>query len=384
MDELPEFLGTLNILHNYFSGSTNHCHLLRVQKERNEINHETHTTTLKRSCDTRWSSKYLSVKSVKANLESILEVLDERAAGRNEDSVTARGLLNAMLTVDFIFMLCALFQVLGLVDPVTKCLQRKDMDLSQAVQQIGALTESYKSLRNDTSFYELYKVTEELCKELGINITASASVEQSQSRPRRSKIPNKNMTDYVLTATDGARRSDITAPTQKLRANYFGIIDSFVAELDNRFNNESNNIFSALSTVSKMEFQFEHVKCITETFGLDEADINHELLNLKNYFKRSSSGEKKSLMEIFLEIPADFYPQTKTLVQILVTVPSTSVECERSFSCMARVKTKYRTSMLSVRLSHLAILSINKDLIDDVTVDLIVGKFASQHGRLDL
>ena len=47
-----------------------------------------------------------------------------------------------------------------------------------------------------------------------------------------------------------------------------------------------------------------------------------------------------------------------------MTLPATTVEAERSFSCMRRVKTWFRLAMASDRLSDLCVLHCHQERLD--------------------
>ncbi|KAJ4442330.1 hypothetical protein ANN_03916 [Periplaneta americana] len=53
------------------------------------------------------------------------------------------------------------------------------------------------------------------------------------------------------------------------------------------------------------------------------------------------------------------------LFSLIVTLPSTSVSVERSFSALNRIKTNLHNSMAQGRLTSLACISIHKDLLHD-------------------
>lgn len=69
----------------------------------------------------------------------------------------------------------------------------------------------------------------------------------------------------------------------------------------------------------------------------------------------------KFIIENNLEL---IFPATFTLLQILVTIPMTTVETEGSFSTLKRIKTFLRSSMKEERLTALAMLSIKRKLIE--------------------
>ena len=74
------------------------------------------------------------------------------------------------------------------------------------------------------------------------------------------------------------------------------------------------------------------------------------------------SGDSEQAKE--LDTPAkvlptadhDYYPNIRTLIVILATLPITSCECERSISMLRLIKTALRSTMTETRLNGLAML----------------------------
>ena len=72
------------------------------------------------------------------------------------------------------------------------------------------------------------------------------------------------------------------------------------------------------------------------------------------------------------------------LVQAALTVPVSSASAERSFSALKRIKTYLRSTMNEDRLSHLAIISIERKLSKEIDYDKVIDKFASTTRRITL
>ena len=72
-----------------------------------------------------------------------------------------------------------------------------------------------------------------------------------------------------------------------------------------------------------------------------------------------------------------FYEMYKVL-QIACTIPVSSSEAERSFSCLKLIETHLRTTMAEQRLSDLAVLSIHKDRAK-MNLDAVVDKFVQKY-----
>ncbi len=65
------------------------------------------------------------------------------------------------------------------------------------------------------------------------------------------------------------------------------------------------------------------------------------------------------------------------LLKILWTISVNSCECERSFSCLKRLKSYLRNSMGEERLSGIALLNIERNIeinFDQIVTDFIVKK----------
>ena len=77
----------------------------------------------------------------------------------------------------------------------------------------------------------------------------------------------------------------------------------------------------------------------------------------------------------------DCYPNISTAYQILFTVPVTVASAERSFSELKLLRNYLRSTMSQERLNGLAILCIEKKLLDEIIIDTMVTDFASKNVR---
>ena len=80
----------------------------------------------------------------------------------------------------------------------------------------------------------------------------------------------------------------------------------------------------------------------------------------------------------------NFPPHFTKVVEILNVVPVTSCTAERSFSALRRLKTYIRSTMGQERLSHLAILSIERGYANLIDINRVIDIFASRKGREQL
>lgn len=81
---------------------------------------------------------------------------------------------------------------------------------------------------------------------------------------------------------------------------------------------------------------------------------------------------KSDLIDVFHNVYIYIY----IVLRIYVCIPITNCEAERSFSKLTFIKNKYRSSMGETRLSHLALMSIENDVLSKLSFDDIIDEFS--------
>ncbi|XP_061403240.1 zinc finger MYM-type protein 1-like [Lethenteron reissneri] len=90
------------------------------------------------------------------------------------------------------------------------------------------------------------------------------------------------------------------------------------------------------------------------------------------------------LFQLFMENNLEeVFSETVTLLKVIITTPMTTAEAERCFSTLKRIKTFLRNTMTQERLNALALLSMEKRLVTEMTDfnQRVVEKFAGQKER---
>ncbi|KAJ8375420.1 hypothetical protein SKAU_G00060000 [Synaphobranchus kaupii] len=90
------------------------------------------------------------------------------------------------------------------------------------------------------------------------------------------------------------------------------------------------------------------------------------------------------LFQLFMENNvAEVFSETVTLLKILITTPMTTAEAERCFSTLKRIKNFLRNTMTQDRLNALAMLSMEKRLVTEMTDfnQKVIEKFAGLKER---
>ena len=76
------------------------------------------------------------------------------------------------------------------------------------------------------------------------------------------------------------------------------------------------------------------------------------------------------------------YPSVLGAIQIILALPATTVEADRTFSCMKRVKTWLRSTMSSDRLSNLCLLHRHRERMTKGKIDRVVTSVACRNRRM--
>lgn len=115
-----------------------------------------------------------------------------------------------------------------------------------------------------------------------------------------------------------------------------------------------------------------------DIYDVDAKDLFQELKVLRIILP----NELMSAFDIlkFVKV-ADCYPNVSIAYRILLTMPVTVASAERSFSKLKLLKTYLRSTMLQERLNGLAILSIEKNMLENIDIDTIISDFASRNAR---
>ncbi|MEJ2527969.1 MAG: DUF4371 domain-containing protein [Sulfurovaceae bacterium] len=108
--------------------------------------------SLQRPGDTRWSSHYKSIRSLKKMFAATISVLRSIA---NDCSVTrysrgdAGGALKIIVTFDFVFILFMMEKIMKITDVLCQTLQKKDIDIINAMGCVSNTKKLLQDFRND-------------------------------------------------------------------------------------------------------------------------------------------------------------------------------------------------------------------------------------------
>jgi len=119
-----------------------------------------------------------------------------------------------------------------------------------------------------------------------------------------------------------------------------------------------------------MKLIFKNVERIDKIISIIEEalpEFNSFILQLKMNYTKEDLDTFKDNRSFWIRIRCDYdesYPSLLKLANILLTIPLSSVDCERGFSRLNLIKTKNRDLGFTM-LNNLMFVGLNIDLLDE-------------------
>lgn len=310
---------------------------------------------------TRWSSRskilHLLVNEW-SKFQTVFETIINNPNSSSESICGAIGHSKNLKSFEFAFLALIFSDIFLITDNLFNTLQNKSFDIEYCLRKINITCDLIKKKRNETEFVKFFNEA--------VTLTKYPKAKRNNS--------NTEINFKIL---------------------FFEIIDSILMQLSTRFNDTDRLLFLQLADVSKFKeysnqfpiSAFNNLKKTYSNIFHDEKKLKVELEVLYNDDKYQNLKHTCDLLIIFEKNGIkDIIPEAYKLFVLILTIPSTSVSVERSFSCLKRIKTYLRNSTLQQRLSYLSTISIEKLLIQQLKenepfYDEIINIYASQKDR---
>lgn len=278
---------------------------------------------------TRWNFKSRTVSCVFENREALIECFLELEGSFSKDTVKeARGLRHNLEDSEFLFWLDFFHRLMPHVDILYNQLQMRKTD----------------SIKVSHSVKNFLQIADGLRKSLD---TASSEEEPHENKRQR-------------------RESNRVADAKE-------VCDRITVETKCRFESTSHlDVCKLLDSENFQEFSRNFPEHI-----LDLAVTTYPMLNrnklkseLSLIYERPEfihgSGAVPLLKMLYSNNLVGVFDEIANLLRIIVTIPMTTAEPERCFSSLKRIKCFLRNTMKQDRLSALAMLSIEKNLVSSI------------------
>ena len=328
---------------------------------------------LQRLSDTRWACSYATVNAVCYTFDSILLTVEQIADSRDvKKAIEARGLYHQLNSFSFIISLITFDRILTCTKQLSDQLQSSTLNLSLASELVLGVKTLLTEYRTAAYWEKIYDYALEIAKLHDITVDPPTGRGRKRKRPRR-------LEDSVIIETVGS--CDPSSTREDFRCHFFfPILDKFLTELSNRFDQKNIVIMKGVSSCTPSSTIFlsrSELKEFAEVYDIETGTLEVECSLLQKCIELTPDIISLAGFGCFLVARLPAYSTVCELVRIALTIAVTSTESERSFSTMKRIKTRLRTRMTEDRLSDLSILSIEKEVAQGLDDNMMIDEFSA-------
>jgi len=334
---------------------------------------------LPRPGDTRWGSHYKTICSIITMYSSIHDVLIELGAdiAYKDDWTKIHFVLGAFETFEFVFFVHLMYVILGYTNELSKCLQRRDQDILNAISLVNVAKSRMQQLRSD-GWDKFHKTVTSFCITHGVEVPAmdDAYVPYGKSA-RYARARNQKNDDHFR------------------REVYIGVIDQISQELDNRFDEINMELLSCMSAFSPFKsfasFDAQKLRRLAEFYPNDFSNNNLVQLELQldNYIDDMKRTECFQGLDNIVDLSVKLvdtnrhkvYDMVYLLLKLVLLLPVATASVERVFSALVIVKTKSRNKLGDIVLDDCLQTFIERDIFFQVDEDDIIETFMSLRKR---
>lgn len=338
------------------SGKFKEIHAAIAQAE------NTSRIAIKPLCPTRWTVRKRTITAVLSQYGSVLASLEEMASGASNTASTANGLLGQFRKGKTVLGLKLASPVLHELECLNLSFQKRTETVSGMKTAAEVVRTSLKGKRNEACFETLFEEATAMVQSLGIK-----PISTPQSRP-----PPKRF-------TGGAEAHQPVSAMDHYRVEFFKVLDTVDAKFTELLNQDG------LLTMQKLEETL--LSGEIDPVVIDQySEFNRESLavQLSMFRLNYSFSNSAEAAEIIRALPAEvrgLFGQVEALVRLLLVVPVSSSEAERSFSGLRRLKTWLRSTMTQSRLNHVAVCHVHQDKLDLLDKKTICKKFVAVNDK---
>lgn len=393
------------------------------------INEKTKFRKLHLIGDTRWSSKYAALKQIfgtfddRSNclyVEVILALNTIVSSDKFNASVRqkAKSILDKMLSFKIILTAHIYLKIFRYTEPVTKYLQSSGLDYLLAFNMILQATSSLKSIsRQFNSILDSSKAFVLECNNSLENANCDLIIEDELPAARIRKIRkmnDENCSDYSF-----------SCPTKQFEVSvYNAIMDTTISSLESRFK-EHMKLYEEISILDPKNFSkplspnsFDYLgELLSHYAQIDIQDLREEFKDLvskwetlknsvddQKHVEEDSDSEPEASSETLFRhsksakpncdfcrncvrcvyklltkfnLYSSAYSNVFMAYAFVLTLSTTQVQCERTFSKLKILKTRLRSTMKQDNLESLILLNMEKETLAKTTVQDIIAEICN-------
>jgi hypothetical protein len=318
-------------------------------------------------CPTRFVERHDALLVFYEQFSQTIDALDKIAEKASDRKVCdrARGLVKAMCDSSFIIALCCSKKVMALTISLSRCLQKVNQDLFEALQAIGHVQKQLEEWRNDEknewehARYGPFVGAKALVEKLNLSLEIPRLAGRQTSR---NNMPCRTPSEYYR------------------RAIWYPYLDSMLLALRDKFSFHQRAVFklTALLPSAIATHSWDDLLPAYEFYASElssEEEVRHEYEQWKNLCLQLPLERRPTSPIEALDIVPTRLQNIHNLLCIFSTIPVTACTAERSFSSLKLLKTFLRNRMTDERLTGLALLYIHQDVQVDTSV--VIDRFST-------
>lgn len=265
----------------------------------------------------------------------------------------AYALLKNICDFKFICSIIIWYDILRIVNHVSKQLQSVQFDIQISVKSVSETIEFLKEYRKN-GFFKVKFTAKEIALVIGI-LEEFSQDHQVQKRLKKTNFNYENKDNNSL-----------HNPEKKFEVDFFNsVIDTALNSLQDRFiqlNNHCSNFCFLYDINILKSWEHETILKHCKDLGIllssnDTSDIDifelFEKIELFRQLSESSSSPSKNLEYIYSHQLQEMYPNITISSRIIHTIPLTVASAERSFSKLKLIKNYLQSTMSNERLTGL-------------------------------
>ncbi|KAK5874574.1 hypothetical protein PBY51_019510 [Eleginops maclovinus] len=319
--------------------------------------------TLRPLCPTRWLMRVVAIQAVVDQYEKILVSLEEMASGSSDTCITARGLLERFQKGHILLSLIMALEVLKELECLNRSLQSKTVSVSGMLAAVDCVKNTIQVKRSDETFHRIYTQACDMIQELDIEAIQTPHIRRPPKR-----------------FTGNAPAFRPTSPEEFYRIEFFKMLDVVEVQLTKHFDQSSFQTLNILERVL-ITGKVEDVDVVSSYPELDQHSLEVQLAMFKLQYPCSTVSEVMDTLRAMLPEVRGLFTQVEVLFRLLLVVPCSSAEAERSFSALRRLKTWLRSSMSQKRLNNVAVCHIHQEHLDKLDLGEICQPFVSANDK---
>ena len=329
--------------------------------------------TLKRICDTRWSSRAEAVLTVRMNFSLIRTVLGEICINPSEKPITkiqAKKLHSSFEDLETALLLIFWNTLLQRINAANKSLQNKECNIQKGTYLLKSLSAFILNIRTDDAyFYQMEKEAIELSGSI------EYSTEKNRIRKRKIQFDETSDNDIILRGKE----------LFKVETFYL-ICDTLHSEIKRRSVVYDQVLQNFLIFVYLDLSEEKFAQCVSNLVENYKDDINQlvfkdEVEQFLHFVKLEKILTLSEMYASILDGLTSTFPNVEIILNFFLTIPIANASGERSFSILKRVKNYLRTSLGQIKLNHLAIMAIEGDLLKKINYDSLIDSFSRNKSR---